>query len=228
MRKLERRAWRNRVVIVGDGLNSMLTPEDEFAALASRIKAGSREAMDELIEKYGEYVIRAVRRKLSRSLRSKFDSVDFVQSVWASFFEDRDRVGDFPTPNHLVRYLGLMAQSKVVNESRRRLETQKTDVGREVSLERSSLLRSLASPGPTASEVFIAKERAQRMAAGDSIRRKRVIALKRSGHSNLAIAVRLKIQVKAVQRIIRRLLSRENRLISPAERNSDAGPQEAN
>jgi len=200
--------------VPGSRVISMPTPEEEFAILARRIKAGSREAMDELIDKYGEYVIRAVRRKLSRSLRSKFDSVDFVQAVWASFFEHRDKVGDFPTPNQLVSYLGLMARSKVVNESRRRLGTQKSDVGREISLERSSLVRSLVSPGPTASEVFIAKERAQRIAAGYSNRRRRVLALKRSGHSNLAIAVRLKLQVKAVQRIISRLLSRDKQLLA--------------
>jgi RNA polymerase sigma-70 factor (ECF subfamily) len=192
----------------------MLTPDDEFAALARRIKEGSEEAMHELVDKYGEYVIRAVRRKLSRSLRSKFDSVDFVQSVWASFFEHRDRVGDFPTPNQLVKYLGLMAQSKVINESRRRLASQKADVGREVSLERSSLHRSLVSPGPTASEVFIAEESVERMAAGQSTRRKQVLALKRSGHSNIAIADRLRVSVKAVERIIRVLLSRQNKLLS--------------
>jgi DNA-directed RNA polymerase specialized sigma24 family protein len=189
----------------------MVTPEDEFAALALRIKAGSEEAMHELVEKYGEYVIRAVRRNLSRSLRSKFDSVDFVQSVWASFFEHRDRVGEFPTPNQLVKYLGLMAQSKVVNESRRRLETRKADIGREVSLERSNLLRTLASPGPTASEVFIAKESAERLTTGQSQQRKQIIALKQSGHTNVAIAARFGLQVKAVQRIIRRLLSREDK-----------------
>ena len=188
----------------------MLSPEDEFAALALRIKAGSEEAMHELVDKYGEYVIRAVRRNLSRSLRSKFDSVDFVQTVWASFFENRDRVGKFSTPNQLVKYLGLMAQSKVVNESRRRLETQKADIGREVSLEQSNLLRTLVSPGPTASEVFIAKEREQRLTAGQSNQRKQLIALKRSGHTKTDIAARLGLPVKTVQRILRRLLSREN------------------
>jgi DNA-binding NarL/FixJ family response regulator len=79
-----------------------------------------------------------------------------------------------------------------------------------VSLERSNLLRTLKSPDPTASEVFIANECEQRLTAGQSNQQKQIIALKRLGHTKTDIAAQLGLQVRTVRRILRRLLSRED------------------
>ncbi len=113
----------------------MLTQDEEFAALVSRIKKGSDEALLELVEKYGKHVFRAVHRKLKRAIQSKFDSADFVQAVWASFFENRDRLFEFPTQRDLVMFLVRIATNKVTDEIRRRLVVQGKNLNREVSLE---------------------------------------------------------------------------------------------
>ena len=58
----------------------------DFPSLMQQISMGSEDAAWELVERYGELIRRAVRRVLNKKLRSKFDSLDFVQLVWSSFF----------------------------------------------------------------------------------------------------------------------------------------------
>jgi RNA polymerase sigma factor (sigma-70 family) len=183
----------------------MLAKNDEFATLVCRIREGSEEAMLELVEKYGDHVYRAVRRKLNRAIRAKFDSGDFVQAVWASFFENRERLLDFPSPRHLVQFLARVAQNKVIDEIRRRLVLQENNVNREVPLDRSSARWSLVSRGPTASEVVMADECLQQMIVGRSARLRQVVELKKSGATHLEIAEVLGVDPKTVQRVLQRL-----------------------
>src|SRR5262249_14283511 len=65
---------------------TMVDSQQELRGLMERIRAGSQEAARELCDRYGSHILRVVRRKLDKKLRSKFDSVDFLQSVWTSFF----------------------------------------------------------------------------------------------------------------------------------------------
>ena len=59
----------------------MRARDDEFGLLLEQAQSGSQDAMCQLIERYAPYIVRVVRRKLSRAIRSKFDSLDFVQAV---------------------------------------------------------------------------------------------------------------------------------------------------
>lgn len=63
-----------------------LDDDDDFFLLMRRIREGSEDAAWELFEKYGGYIRRAVRRALNPRLRTQFESQDFVQMVWKSFF----------------------------------------------------------------------------------------------------------------------------------------------
>lgn len=183
----------------------MLTNDDEFAELVARIKQGSEAAMFELVEKYGQHVYRTVRRKLNRAMRSKFDSADFVQAVWASFFENRDRLLEFPTARDLILFLSRIAHNKVVDEIRRRLVLQGKNINREVSINRAGIEGALVSPGPTVSEMVMADERARQMATGQTARYGRLLELKRAGATHLEIAEALGVNPKTVQRILQRL-----------------------
>src|SRR5215211_2626321 len=79
--------------------------EREFRELLTRAQQGSEDAARELYEKYVAHVLRCVRNRMWRRLRSKFDSQDFVQSVWKSFFHDGGKLPDFQTPADLMSYL---------------------------------------------------------------------------------------------------------------------------
>ena len=79
--------------------------ESDFRTLLAGIRSGSEEAAWQLIEQYGPHIRRIVRRRLDRRLRSQFDSVDFVQAVWASFFREPDQIRSFETLPDLIKYL---------------------------------------------------------------------------------------------------------------------------
>src|SRR3954452_15648665 len=91
---------------------------ERFRILMRAAEGGSEDAARELYETYVRYVLRCVRHRMWHRLRSKFDSQDFVQQVWASFFDDRGSLPEFETPEHLIAYLRSMAENKVANEGR--------------------------------------------------------------------------------------------------------------
>jgi len=86
---------------------------DDFHNLMQKIRQGSEDAAWQLVTRYGGALRQAVRRVLSARLRPKFDSADFVQIVWLSFFRVPAHRGQFDNPAALVAYLARMAQYKV-------------------------------------------------------------------------------------------------------------------
>jgi len=161
----------------------------------------------EVVERYGPYILRAVRRRLDKKLRSKFDSVDFVQAVWASFFAmPPDRL-QFKRHQELVSFLMGLARNKVVDVVRQRLETQKYDVKRERRLMGSAALDDgeLASSGPTASQVAIAREEWQRAESPETPRDERIVNWLKRGQSLEAIAQEIGVSVKTIRRVLDRI-----------------------
>src|SRR5437879_12143859 len=101
---------------VGDPLRS--EPEEgDIPRFLARIQAGDEEAARELLTRYEAEVRLVVRRQLPRLLRSRFDSLDFLQSVWGSFFQ-RMRTGptEVEDSRHLVAFLARAAKNKVIDE----------------------------------------------------------------------------------------------------------------
>ena len=103
----------------------MISDLEDFRGLLNRVKEGDDSAAWELVERYGEDIRNAVRRSLNQRLRPKFDSLDFVQLVWSSFFRKDTHAERFGCPEELVAYLVAMARNKVGMETRRRLSIKK-------------------------------------------------------------------------------------------------------
>jgi RNA polymerase sigma-70 factor (ECF subfamily) len=185
----------------------MIEPELSFRTLMDGIRNGSQEAAWRLIDLYGSHIQRVVRRTLDRRLRSQFDSLDFVQLVWASFFREPDRILSFETSNELVAYLAIIARNKVIDEGRRRLGTKKYDVTRERPIDDSRLEPdAIAATGPTPSEVAIARETWDRLIAGQSTQHQRVVELRFSGSTFPEIAEEVGIHERTARKVIERLL----------------------
>lgn len=178
--------------------------QDEFQRLLQQAAGRSAEAIQQLIECYTPHILRAVRRKLHRAIRSKFDSIDFTQAVWASFFTGMDQGVQFQRPEDLVGYLATMARHKVIEELRRHLETDKYDVHRERSLDdpTSSEVENLADPGPSPSEVMACHETWSQLTEGFPAHYRQVLELRRAGHTHAQIAEQVGIHRKTVCRII--------------------------
>src|ERR1700760_1718831 len=92
----------------------------DIAGFLARIQAGDEAAARELLARYEAEVRLVVRRQLPRLLRSRFDSLDFLQSVWGSFFRRvRSGPAEFEDSRHLVAFLARAAKNKVIDEYRR-------------------------------------------------------------------------------------------------------------
>jgi len=74
---------------------------ERFRRTLEEIASGSEEAVERFIAVYGPHIRRAVRRRLSDHMRSKFDSIDFEQMVWASVFRQPQRLDVAQTPGQL-------------------------------------------------------------------------------------------------------------------------------
>src|SRR5881392_643587 len=107
----------------------------QIRALIDRIQSGDEGAARELLARYESKVRLVVRRQLPRLLRSRFDSLDFLQSVWGSFFyKIRTAPNDLEEEQNLVTFLAWAARNKVIDEYRR-AATQRQDIKREQPLE---------------------------------------------------------------------------------------------
>jgi RNA polymerase sigma factor (sigma-70 family) len=179
-----------------------------FRNLMCRVRQGSEDAAWELVNEYGEAIRRAVRRVLHERLRSKFDSLDFVQLVWNSFFHARGKLDRFDHPEELVAYLAKMARNKVGMEVRRRLMTDKYNVGHEQSLEefQASGDQELSSRQPSPIDVAIAREQWERLVDGQPENYRQMIQLRLRGHSYQSIASAVHVDECTVRRFLKRLL----------------------
>src|SRR5215216_8031531 len=132
---------------------------DEIRGFLRRIQAGDEEAARELLARYEAEVRLVVRRQLPRLLRSRFDSLDFLQSVWGSFFRKvRTGPAEFEDARHLVAFLARAAKNKVIDEYRR-AASRKQDMHREEPIwGEGDRPKELAADLDTPSEVAQARE----------------------------------------------------------------------
>src|SRR5262245_42361162 len=88
-------------------------------ALLQKLCSGDTQAAEEVFRAYEPYLRMVVRRQLSARLRSKFDSVDVVQSVWADLL-DKFRAGgySFATPDHLRAFLVKLTRNRFIDRLR--------------------------------------------------------------------------------------------------------------
>jgi RNA polymerase sigma factor (sigma-70 family) len=185
--------------------------KSQFDQLMERVSAGDPEAGRELFERYGDHVRRAVRKRLQQRLRRRYDSCDFTQSVWASFFQLPAERCLFPTPESLVAFLSRMASNKVMEATRRRIGTVNRDMEREQSLDAphpeqgGNVGEAVHARVATPSQYVIADERWQRIIRGLPPGHRRILELLRDGHSHVEIAETLGVHRKVIQRLLEHL-----------------------
>jgi RNA polymerase sigma-70 factor (ECF subfamily) len=182
-------------------------PKDAAAgrlrAFLDRIRAGDELAARELLARYEAQVRLVVRRQLPRLLRSRFDSLDFLQSVWASFFR-RLRAGleQFKDPRYLVTFLARVARNKVIDRYRQ-AASRKHDVHREEPLTTVESPRGeLAADQDTASEIAEAREAFDRLRDLLPTDRREILRLKLEGFSSREIGERLGLSERTVRRTL--------------------------
>src|SRR4051794_3222780 len=122
-------------------------PEETFAQLIARVRAGEDQAAAALVRRYEPEIRREVRFLLRDPfLRRSFDSMDICQSGMSSFFLRAAPGGNDPDrPEALIRLLISMTRNKVVDATRRQ-RAQRRDHRRATSLESVDLAADAPSP----------------------------------------------------------------------------------
>ncbi|MDB5351317.1 MAG: hypothetical protein JWN86_2564 [Planctomycetota bacterium] len=181
---------------------------DSSDGLFARARTGDQTAWRELYDACYPKVLRVIRRKLnSPSMRSLYDSTDFVGDVWKSLAEKPEKF-DFPTLRELVAFLSTAAERKVIDEHRR-LHTLKHDQGRERPL--GAWLRpgegggDVPSKDPTPSQFAQASEARERLLSGQTGQERLVLELKGQGYTNEEIAQKTGWHLRRVQRFLKDL-----------------------
>jgi len=196
---------------------------DDLPGFLARIRAGDEAAARDLLARYEPEVRLVVRRQLPKLLRSRFDSLDFLQSVWGSFFR-RVRTGpaDFEDARHLVAFLARAAKNKVIDEYRR-AASQKQDKRREESLAGPEGGRAgdLADGGASPGALAEAHEAFSRLRDLLPEGRHAILELKARGLSSREVGQRLGMSERTVQRVIEDLRQRAGQEPAPGP---DVGP----
>lgn len=181
--------------------------------LLAHAEDGSTDASSELFDKYGKYVLKAVRYNLSDRLRHLLDSQDLVQSVWASLLENRDNLGTFETPTDLIAFLTTVARRKAAYKARCYLGgLQKTDENRVVRMaafDAGSEMRDDRDRGPDS--LAAARDEWNSVLDGLTDRNQRILELRRDGHTMVEIAAMLDITERTVQRVMEDVSHRHQR-----------------
>jgi RNA polymerase sigma factor (sigma-70 family) len=188
-----------------------MSTTSEFAQLMERVRTGCPEAAREIFERYGKEIQLVVRKRLSQRMRAQFDSLDFAQDAWASFFNIRPEQYTFQTPGELISFLAQIARHKVIDAYRKRQRTLKHNRQEVHTLPPWSDSVAVHEPvarQPTPSQVAVAEEQWDQMLQNKPPQVRRALEMLRAGHSHREIAECLGIPTKLIQRLLRDLNSR--------------------
>jgi len=201
---------------LGQWGRTMSSTENEFARLMERVRAGDAEAAREIFERYGRAIHRVVRQRLNRRMRVEFDSLDFVQDAWASFFHIPPERCTFQTSDDLVAFLTRLVRNKLTDAYRQRFQTAMHDRSKDRPLHPDVHDR----PGrqPTPSQLAIAEEEWDRMLQDKPPKLRNALEMLRAGHSRREIAESLGVHPKMIQRLLQKLEERQRELNERQER----------
>ncbi len=178
----------------------------DLSSLIERAQSGDTEAID-CLQGLEQEIRMMVRVRLPQELRTQFDSMDFVQDVWQSFFrvfhEDPERLRNV---QHLRGFLAGVARNKVFEEHRRQTKTRKYDLGRQEPLYirrgDREVPRDVPSRDASPMENAEAQDRLAKLLAGQHPRAGEILELRRQGLTFEEIATRVGLNERTVRRVV--------------------------
>jgi len=174
--------------MIGKGIDELL----------ARLGRGEVAAAGDLYVAYAAYVRAVVRRRISTQLRSKFDSADVAQSVWAQVVRQIGAGWQVDSEPELRALLAVIARRRVATRARSHKRP-----GDPVS--ETILKEAVASRQPTPSQVVHADELWERLLLLCSPEHRDVLRLRRDGLPLAEVAARTGFHEGSIRRILRRL-----------------------
>jgi RNA polymerase sigma factor (sigma-70 family) len=179
--------------------------DSDFRQLLSQAETGDADAARRLLKEFGPHVVRAIRRHLPPEMRNEFDSLDFAQAVWGSFFAQPDRLTKLQDADQFVGFLGQMARHKVLMEHRKRYATAKRDRAREERLPASPMDEQAHANDPTPSQVAVANDLCRALVSDQPERYQLILEHRLQGRSHQEIAELLNMHERSVRRVLDRM-----------------------
>jgi RNA polymerase sigma factor (sigma-70 family) len=185
---------------------------ESLDTLLVKLANGEDQAAERVFRDYEPLLRSIVRSRLTPALRSKFDTMDVVQSVWADLLEAyRAKGWQFADRDHLRAFLARVTYNHFFLCCRRARPALRLE--RPMPVDDAPGLPACDLPRP--SQVVQADELWEEILGGSPPNHREVFRLKREGLPLLEIARRTGLHEGSVRRIIydraRRLASRRSR-----------------
>jgi RNA polymerase sigma-70 factor (ECF subfamily) len=172
---------------------------DPLDQLIERLNDGDVAAAERAFLSYEPYLRMAVRRQLSGPLRSKLDSMDIVQSVWADLLCGFPAAGwRFHDRTHLRAFLLRVTRNRLIDRERQHHRA----LAREQALEETPQCELPRSPQPRPSESVQAEELWEQILASCPPGHHEILRHKRQGLPLAEIAARAGLHEGSVRRIL--------------------------
>jgi RNA polymerase sigma factor (sigma-70 family) len=170
--------------------------------LLERLCTGDKDAAEQVFLAFEPYLRTAVRRQLPAPYRSKFDSTDILQSVWADALRGfRDAGWRFVDADHLRGFLFVATRNRMID----RVRQHQGALAREKPLDPNARQDLPASKQPRPSEVAQASDVWEQIQARCPIEHRPILDLKRQGFTLAEIGERVQMHPDSVRRILRTL-----------------------
>lgn len=172
---------------------------DTLEGLLEKLTAGDAAAAEQVFRTYEPYLRMVVRRRLPARLRSKFDSVDIVQSVWADMLVGfRDAGWRFSSALQLKAFLIKVTHNRFLDRVRKHGKT----ADREQSLGNTDSAMAAPDDAIRPSQIVEGEELWQIMLRLCPPAHHELLRLKRQGCSLAEIAHRTGLHESSVRRIL--------------------------
>lgn len=173
--------------------------EGQLQALVEGLNRGEEQAIRRAYQAYQPFLRMVIRRRLSSPSRTRLDSLDIVQSVWADLLPGFRRAGwKFPNAMHLRAFLARVTRNRLVDRQRRHA----LSLDREQAIAHGDL-QGLPAPGnEQASQLVQAGDLWDRIVASCPPSYREILLLKREGLTSAEIAARVGFHEASVRRVL--------------------------
>jgi RNA polymerase sigma factor (sigma-70 family) len=179
--------------------------DEAMSGLIDLLGRGDDEAAARVFSAYEPYLRMVVRQRLTPRLRTKFDSVDIVQSVWVDVLDHvRDGARRFEGPAQLRNFLVRATLNRFID----RIRSHRRAVERERPMRSDEVGQVADARGASASQVEQAEDLWRRMLELCPPPHRELLRMKRQGVPNAEIAARTGLNPGSVRRILAQLASR--------------------
>jgi RNA polymerase sigma factor (sigma-70 family) len=172
---------------------------DPLDRLISELNDSDVRVAQAALKRYEPFLRMVIRRHLGTGLRSKFDSVDLVQSIWADVLgaaaKDDWRFRDAP---QLRAFLARAARNRVIDKRRKHRHA----IGHEGPIEAIPPGEQPRQVGPRASEVVRGRELWERLLEACPSSHREILRLRLEGRTIAEIAERRGLHEGSVRRIL--------------------------